>query len=1014
MKTLLPLLMIISSTILSTQAQVEPSGTPGATAPPGGIPGLSPPLGATYSIVARAANHRIWQGVVASTDALGRVSYLTNSYTELAAGMYYMDTQSGQWTESQELVESFPGGAIARHGQHQVMFANDLATAGAIDMQTPDGKRLVSHIIGLSYFDTSTGTNVLIAEVTNCIGRILPPNQVIYESAFSELNASVRYTYTRDGFEQDVILLEAPPAPEEYGLNPATTRLGVLTEFVNPPQPATQTRVLTQSDGTEAVDETLDFGVMQVGSGRAFLLGPSGAGPGITVSKQWLKLEGRDFLVEEIPVPALLKAIESLPKNQGASLKSRGRTVQLAQGRAALPLVPSSLTTSALWSLPAPKAAKADTNLMHLAKARLPERGLLLDYYFTMISTNSFTFQSDTTYYVSGNVSLSGTTVCEGGTVIKFTNSPTAKLSMSGPLVCKAGQYRPIIMTSKNDNTVGLSISGSTGSPTNYNGATYLEDNNSQTNTYQYLRLSYAGIGLSAAIFSNGVWHCQFVKCGTAVNASGSGTVALHNVLMTQCTNGVITTGTLSAEHLTADQCVTLLAGTGSSGVLTNSLLTAVTAVTNMSLYNSAQLSSGSGVYQAVGAASYYLADGSTNRNAGTRNISTQLLSDLKLRTTYPPIVLTNRITTDTTLTPQAQRDTDVPDLGYSYDPLDYVVSGLQLTNALVLTNGVALGAYGSCDGIISYGNSVTHGTIVSQGLTDRLNYIVHYNTVQEQTTTNWAALYSASTVNLCSPYAGAQFSFTGWSIPGALRAHFLTAGNSLTIWFKNCQFSGGTISVAESSVALTNCLFERVTVSFNDDEDIGHWYLQNNLFRGGSLSYRMNYFPNGTRGLAYDNVFDRTTISSGNGTFTNGYNAYITNCSKLSSSQGNDRILTNSPVYQTSYLGRYYYPTNDGMLSTLINMGSRYATNVGLYHFTTTTNQVKEGGTIVDIGFHYVAVDPSTGQPYDTDGDGVPDYLEDANGNGVATDDPTSWLIYNSPNALTGGNGLQVFTPLK
>jgi len=233
-------------------------------------------------------------------------------------------------------------------------------------------------------------------------------------------------------------------------------------------------------------------------------------------------------------------------------------------------------------------------------------------------------------------------------------------------------------------------------------------------------------------------------------------------------------------------------------------------------------------------------------------------------------------------------------------------------------------------------------------------------------------------------------------------------------VCFKNCQFSGGTISVAESSVALTNCLFERVTVSFNDDEDIGHWYLQNNLFRGGSLSYRMNYFPNGTRGLAYDNLFDRTAISTGNGTFTNGYNAYVTNYSTLSSSQGNDRILTNSPVYQTSYLGTYYYPTNDGMLSTLIDAGSRYATNAGLYHFTTTTNQVKEAGTIVDIGFHYVAVDPNTGQPYDTDGDGVPDYLEDTNGNGNGADDLTSWQVYNSPNGLVSGSGLQVFTPLK
>jgi hypothetical protein len=64
--------------------------------------------------------------------------------------------------------------------------------------------------------------------------------------------------------------------------------------------------------------------------------------------------------------------------------------------------------------------------------------------------------------------------------------------------------------------------------------------------------------------------------------------------------------------------------------------------------------------------------------------------------------------------------------------------------------------------------------------------------------------------------------------------------------------------------------------------------------------------------------------------------------------------------------------------------VGSRSATEAGLYYFTTAVNQVEEGSTTVDIGFHYAAIDPGTGQPYDCDGDGAADYLEDANGNGV------------------------------
>src|SRR5262249_4428142 len=72
--------------------------------------------------------------------------------------------------------------------------------------------------------------------------------------------------------------------------------------------------------------------------------------------------------------------------------------------------------------------------------------------------------------------------------------------------------------------------------------------------------------------------------------------------------------------------------------------------------------------------------------------------------------------------------------------------------------------------------------------------------------------------------------------------------------------------------------------------------------------------------------------------------------------------------------LGDFYTATN----SVLTNGGSTTADVIGLYHFTTQTNQVKETTTTNDIGYHYVAVD-STGQPMDTDGDSTPDYLQDS-----------------------------------
>jgi len=49
-----------------------------------------------------------------------------------------------------------------------------------------------------------------------------------------------------------------------------------------------------------------------------------------------------------------------------------------------------------------------------------------------------------------------------------------------------------------------------------------------------------------------------------------------------------------------------------------------------------------------------------------------------------------------------------------------------------------------------------------------------------------------------------------------------------------------------------------------------------------------------------------------------------------------------------------------------------------------------------VDIGYHYVATD-TNGNPLDTNGDGIPDYIEDANGDGVYD----SGDLYNWQNPL-------------
>src|SRR5207245_1546201 len=97
----------------------------------------------------------------------------------------------------------------------------------------------------------------------------------------------------------------------------------------------------------------------------------------------------------------------------------------------------------------------------------------------------------------------------------------------------------------------------------------------------------------------------------------------------------------------------------------TNSLVVAATngwGFTSVATNSTALFTNDPGnIFQTVGAASHYLVANSPYRDAGTTNISSALLAQLRKKTTFPPIVHsgTSLASTDITLSPQAQRDTD-------------------------------------------------------------------------------------------------------------------------------------------------------------------------------------------------------------------------------------------------------------------------------------------------------------------------------------------------------------------
>ncbi len=991
-----------------------------------------------FVITERGPNHRVWRRITSVTNKLGEVSFETNGgYTELATGLYHL--VDGQWVESSDAIQITPEGGVATNAQHQVTFAANINTVGAVHLTTPDGKHLRSHILGLSYLDSVTGQYVLIAQLKDSTGQIVGQgsNQVIYADAFNGgFKADVVYHNTKAGFEQDIVLREQPPSPAAFGLNPATTHLQVITEFLD--APVAQVRQARLADGTIS-DQVVDFGQMSIGQGKAFSMGndSDGAVGEVPVNKRWLLLNNRRVLVEDVPFPVITPQLQDLPvPSIGAGTKKQASANGLlhrVSGQIQLP--------------PPPELASHSSASMKLAALSTMEKGFVLDYNTLTTGQTNYTFQGDTTYYISGPVALSGTSAFEGGAVIKYATNASLNVLWPAALNSLATAYRPVIFTAKDDNSVGASISGSTGSPTNYyaNPAiAYTGSANSGSGfSLDNFRISYAqqAINASGISISINLSDGQIVNCGNPFYTPGQAAVSVENVLMANFQTAFVMS--LCNVHAQNSTFVGLLQGPpnyapsflampafGSGSMFLNFQNCILADITAFCPANPGALNgdhngfygnSGSAFgtvtvtapvypFQAVGAGNYYLTNSSGFTNWGTTNIDPALLAKLRKKTTYPPIVLSNLTVSymGTNLLPQALRDTNSTlNLGYHYDPLDYLFSHITVGGSpITLSNGVAVGLFGTS------GFVVQAGGFNSQGRADTMNRLAWYPSVQEQA----VKLAGVSTVN------SAIFSTAGGS-PELITLRFTDLpmlGNRQPFFDQCYSYNGPMVNVKDSwlrginlavnryfvtgflgsSVTLQNNLLERSTVNLNagyvdyfgdgtavyqNPLNLGFY---NNLFWQSSLALsdldREVVSPYQAYWVMSDNLFDTTAFTfSGDGSYTNDIhiytNAYFNTANPLG--EINPLIVTNL-TYATAALGPWYIGSAS---PSLVDRGSRLASalGLGLYHYTTQPNQVKETNSIVDIGFHYVAV-KGNGNPVDTDGDGVPDYIEDSNGDGI------------------------------
>jgi hypothetical protein len=999
-----------------------------------------------YSIVAQTPDSRTWEHITWHTNG-PRIFARTNRYNEVAVGLHYPGTK-GEWLESTDQIEIQPGGgATAMRGQHHAYFPGDLYD-DAVKVTLPGGQTLASRPIGLAYADRER--SVLIAELKpGSTGQLLPSgSQVLYSNICTDIRCDLLVSYQLAGVESEVVLREQLPDPHLWGFSNNVV-LQWWTEWFDPPMPDKEVRVLANG----LTDELLHFGQYKMVNGKAFLFGDETSSRSrIPVMKHWVTISNRVCLVEEVPLPAVAASLKSL----------RARSAQLRPNR-----IPGTKPVRTAYNplLPPQRTITRSAKSLQLARNELKQPGFSLDWSLLSGPLTNYTFTGDSTTLIRGSVALYGTTTVEGGAVIKFSNNVanSASLVIYGPLTWKTAPYRIAALTSINDNSVGDTISGSTGNPlaAGWLPALDLEGNGSSV-TWQlnYARFSYFSDGGCTGFDGSNivVRSCQFVNCGygivTAVPiGKPAGNIAVYNALFTGCPYPIWCDQYAIAENVTAvgyanfcgaDQFPLGLA-------VTNSILASSGAIipgndpdnpppAPVFDHTTTNLSS-AGLFQQVGGGAFYLVDGSTNRNAGTTVIDSQLLADLRQKTTYPPILVSNTLLTasDVTLYPQAQRDLDAPDRGVHYDSLDFEFNDIYVTNAVTMTlaPGTAIAAFGTTD--IGYGLAAAYGaTVLCQGTPAQPARFAEYSAVQESAPTNWLpAWYAMLTDDIrqdgSSPAGYFNCRFTDFSSmaqdSGDLGLEFSPAD------VRDCQSHGGVFVIYGAST-VTNCLFERCYTDLS--APYGHIEnLRNSLFLGGTVYF----YSSVSNSIVGDNLFDRTTIY---GDFAwigyqPGHNAFVTNCDRINPTNAYDIVLTNTD-YQIGPLGHFYYPTNGGMLSGLINAGSTNANLLSLYHYTVTTNlisglEIKETNSIVDLGFHYVAVDGS-GNPIDSDSDGLPDYLEDTNGDGTYnTGDLANWnssdtdgdgvsdyieyLQGRNPRAgaLSDTNNviqLQVYTPLK
>ena len=390
----------------------------------------------------------------------GEVTNQTHTIIEVATGLNYHDA-SGAWQESQDAIALTPdGGAAAVEGPLKVQFSPaGLNDDAALTITTPSGQVLAARVQGVYLYDSQSGQSRLLgAPSSSAVAELLSPNQVIYRSAFNSdaLQADLRYTYTKGGFESDVIITRQPKlSPQDCGFNPDTTLLQVRHQWQNAPAPVSIRQIAVGQGGAAMPDQLINLGEMFFAPGAAFLTdgasstdtdvpapisaaSPQNPAGRVPVGKEWRARGGpggSSLLIESVSWESIATNLASLP------------LMAEANGSPSMDYYAAAAGEASIW--PAGLSASP---------------GLLLDFNLVPIDGNytNFTFQSylwptGPSYVVTGPADFAGMLTLQPNCVIKFVPNfgQGYSLQINGSITCNGSEANPSALTSYADNQYG-------------------------------------------------------------------------------------------------------------------------------------------------------------------------------------------------------------------------------------------------------------------------------------------------------------------------------------------------------------------------------------------------------------------------------------------------------------------------------------------------------------------------------------------------------------------------------